>query len=196
MYDCVYIHHENIEKTCNELLKFLKYNSDIVDNILIVTTSISPDDEYLLKCIYPLKIVTPLQFENLKNSYKRTLNISTHFDEKSGKRACISYYVYYTQFLTEGLNFINKFKEKTEFPVDLYIQVPSETEMNYTKTKCGQILTSDVDVFFNKVENRGRDVLPFLQLINSESYKRYDYICKVHTKKNNVSRFKLENKLF
>lgn len=183
MYDCVYIHHEKIEKTCNTLLQFLKYNSDMVDSVLVICTGISPEDEHLLKCIYPLKIVTPLQFNDIKNNFTRTLNITSHIDNIENKHVGISYYVYYTQFLTEGLNYFNRFAEQVDLDIDLHIQTHGDVEMNYIKKKCGQVLTTDIDVFFDKVENRGRDVLPFFNFIKSEKYKNYDYICKVHTKK-------------
>ena len=183
MYDCVYIEHHDVEKTCNQLLQYLKHNHDVVSDIVVVSDHTLPEDEQLLKCIYPLSIVTSKQFKQLQLKYNRMLNITDHITNSTDCRVGLFYYVYYTEFFTEGLNYINRMKQQFTTPVDLYIYTHGHAELQYIKDKCSQQLAPDVNVYFDMTENRGRDVRPFLQFIQSEQWKKNQYICKLHTKK-------------
>lgn len=183
MYDCVYIEYNDVEKTCNQLLQYLKHNHDVVSDIVVVSDYTRPEDEQLLKCIYPLSIVTSKQFKQLQLKYNRMLNITDYITNGTDCRVGLFYYVYYTEFFTEGLNYINRMKHQFDSSIDLYIYTHGHAELQYIKDKCSQQLASDVDVYFDMTENRGRDVRPFLQFIQSEQWKKNRYICKLHTKK-------------
>jgi len=64
-------------------------------------------------------------------------------------------------------------------PYDLFITVPPHIELESLQT-----LFDDVPgIHIYMSENRGRDVLPFLQTLSHIGNDNYKYICKLHTKK-------------
>lgn len=95
----------------------------------------------------------------------------------SQKHVAMIIHVFYSDIWREELLPYLAHIKTTKF--DLYITVP----------KC----MSDVEIIniikeypaatLYQTENRGRDVLPFLQVMNIIGTKTYDYICKLHTKK-------------
>jgi lipopolysaccharide biosynthesis protein len=83
-------------------------------------------------------------------------------------------HLYYAELWPEFELFLNQMQG----PFDLRI------------THCGlgdQIREQIVRIFshatLTEVENRGRDIWPFLSLLNAGSLDGYDYICKIHSKK-------------
>ena len=62
---------------------------------------------------------------------------------------------------------------------DLYISVPSHIKLEDLK----EIFEDMPNTHIYMVENRGRDVLPFLQILSHIGLESYSYICKLHTKK-------------
>lgn len=181
MYDATYLNFTTISETCNRLISYLKYNSDNTKSIYIVGDNILEEDIYILKCIYPVTFIT-------NDDKKRNDNILNITNVKSssvnGNKICIFYYVYYTEFVTEGLNYINKFNNgATGMEVSLYIYTFNDPELQYIKTKASQILSPTINCWFEIVENRGRDVRPFLCFIKNKHWCDSQYICKLHTKK-------------
>lgn len=64
-------------------------------------------------------------------------------------------------------------------PWDLYVTVPA-----YACTRALQQVARDCpSVRFLPGTNRGRDVLPFLQLLAQGVFDRYDAVCKLHSKR-------------
>ena len=64
-------------------------------------------------------------------------------------------------------------------PYDLYITVPKQTPL----TDVAVLFEDHPDVTVYRTENRGRDVLPFLQVMRLIGTDSYRYLCKMHTKK-------------
>jgi lipopolysaccharide biosynthesis protein len=74
---------------------------------------------------------------------------------------------------------IAEYLTKVPFEYDLYITVPDQLDMTYII----DILNAFPDAHLYSVENRGRDVLPFLHMLNLIGTSNYKYLCKLHTKK-------------
>ncbi len=86
-------------------------------------------------------------------------------------------HVFYSDIWREELLPYLSHIKTTKF--DLYITVPkcmSDAEII-------NIIKEYPTATLYQTENRGRDVLPFLQVMNIIGTKTYDYICKLHTKK-------------
>jgi lipopolysaccharide biosynthesis protein len=66
-----------------------------------------------------------------------------------------------------------------ECPIALYVSTTSQLEAD-VRSAC-ESLCVEFGVFV--VPNRGRDVLPFLQILRSIDLKRFDLVLKLHTKK-------------
>ena len=95
------------------------------------------------------------------------------FPPPNGKIAAVLH-LYYTDLWPELAAFLCQIP----YPFDLWI------------THCGmdagvraQILELFPQSQIVQVENRGRDVWPFISLLNAGALEKYDYICKIHSKK-------------
>jgi lipopolysaccharide biosynthesis protein len=66
-----------------------------------------------------------------------------------------------------------------EEPFDLIVSVPAERRAEAEATIQADVASAQVI----GVENRGRDIGPFLELLGSGRFDRYDYLCKIHGKK-------------
>lgn len=74
---------------------------------------------------------------------------------------------------------IENYLSKLEIEYNLFISIPENTNENLII----EIFKKRPKVNIFMTENRGRDVLPFLQIINIIGLDNYKYICKMHTKK-------------
>ncbi len=95
--------------------------------------------------------------------------------ESSRKNIAIIIHVFYIDIWKEILTYL----EQLEINYDLYITVPQGMADN----EIINILKDKPDTIVYMTENRGRDVLPFLQVMNIIGTQTYKYICKLHTKK-------------
>ncbi len=68
-------------------------------------------------------------------------------------------------------------------PFDLYINLPPHLE----RDEALKIFADFPDATVYSVENRGRDVLPFLRIVSHFGLQSYRLICKLHTKKTGES---------
>ena len=84
-------------------------------------------------------------------------------------------HVFYIDIWKELKTYLQKLKT----PYDLYITVPE----NMPDSDVIQIFTDHPNVNLFKTQNRGRDVLPFLLVMDILGTENYKYICKLHTKK-------------
>ena len=91
------------------------------------------------------------------------------------KNIAIVVHVFYIDIWQELKNYLNQLQ--IEF--DLYITVTDEMK----DENILQIFEDRPDALVYTVENKGRDVLPFLQIMNLIGTDSYKYICKMHTKK-------------
>ena len=74
---------------------------------------------------------------------------------------------------------IHNYLTQLQTPYDLYITFPEEIP----NIELVQIFKDAPHVQLFKTQNHGRDVLPFLLVMNLIGTEKYPYICKLHTKK-------------
>ena len=86
------------------------------------------------------------------------------------------FYIDIWQELLEYLHALN-------MPYDLYVTVPE----NMAEADIMVLIENNPKITVYMVENKGRDVLPFLQVVNIIGTNTYKYICKLHTKKTDES---------
>ncbi len=95
--------------------------------------------------------------------------------EKTETRIAILIHVFYLDIWQE----IQTYLANIQTPYDLYITVPQGTH----EEDIIDIFKKTPDIHIYMTENRGRDVLPFLQVMQIIGTDTYEYICKLHTKK-------------
>jgi len=93
----------------------------------------------------------------------------------SQRDIAIIFHVFYIDIWEEIKNYL----AQINLTYDLYITVPENME----DEDIISIFNDHPHVTIYKTENRGRDVLPFLQVMSIIGTDTYKYICKLHTKK-------------
>ena len=99
--------------------------------------------------------------------------------QPSQDKVAIIAHVFYVDLWQE----IKGYLEELDFDYDLYISVPHimpEIELK-------ELFSDNIEKKVYMCENRGRDVLPFLLILNHIGIDSYKYICKLHTKKTGSS---------
>lgn len=96
--------------------------------------------------------------------------------ERRSRQALVAH-VYYPDLWPEFARTIKD--QAVEF--DLYVTLTYRSDE--TDELARQIVAEFPDALVLPVENRGRDILPFLRLVNAGVLDGYDAICKIHTKK-------------
>jgi lipopolysaccharide biosynthesis protein len=86
-------------------------------------------------------------------------------------------HLFYPELLPEILEQISLIPEK----FDLILTVTKLDTGLYAKDRIREKLLIEPTIVI--VENRGRDVLPFVHLINRGLLKNYEIVCKIHSKK-------------
>jgi len=89
-------------------------------------------------------------------------------------RVAIVAHVYYVDLADEIVNLRNIFPSL----VPVYLTVPKENLRDLNA-----IVADRPNIFLHAYENRGRDILPFLQLLGSGALDSYDAVLKLHTKR-------------
>lgn len=103
-------------------------------------------------------------------------NLSSRLIDDSNQTAVVLH-LFYMELLEEIVSYLRN------IPVnfDLYISVVSLGAAFEVEKKLKRFTNANVYVYC--VENKGRDVAPFLSLFNTGILDRYKSICKVHSKK-------------
>ena len=83
-------------------------------------------------------------------------------------------HVYYLNLWAE----IQRYLENITVPYDLYV-----TTIKENKSLKDSVLTFNPSAHFEFVENRGYDVGPFIHILNQVDLGQYDYLIKLHTKR-------------
>jgi len=94
---------------------------------------------------------------------------------KSAKEVAVIFHIFYIDLWPE----IREYLEKLETPYDLFVTVPE----HMPDEKIVTLFETHPDIHVYKTENRGRDVLPFLLVMDIIGTDTYPYICKLHSKK-------------
>jgi lipopolysaccharide biosynthesis protein len=90
-------------------------------------------------------------------------------------RVAVILHLYYADLWSELAAYISQITEAFDF----YVTIPQESPLAVQN----DILHHFPFVKITKVENRGRDILPFLKIFRELPVGRYAYICKIHSKK-------------
>ncbi|MEA1880452.1 MAG: rhamnan synthesis F family protein [Campylobacterota bacterium] len=98
---------------------------------------------------------------------------------KTDINVAVVIHVFYTDIFEE----IQLLLAKIKVPFDLFITIPEGTDEETIK----DLFESSPNIRIYMTENRGRDVLPFLQVMKLIGTQNYAYICKLHTKKTDGS---------
>ena len=93
----------------------------------------------------------------------------------TNKNVAIIAHVFYIDIYEDIVEYL----KQLDIDFDFFVTIPQE--MNKEDIAKLFALYPDVKVF--SVENRGRDVLPFLLTLNHIGLDNYKYLCKLHTKK-------------
>ena len=134
-------------------------------------TYLEPDSKYGYGSINALsKALFNLTYKNI-NYNLTNLNNSC--------KVAIQAHIYYTELLTEIINKTNN------MPVmfDLYISTDTEDKKKNIKMYAEKHSRSN-KFFINVFENKGKDVVPFINQMK-EVYTKYKYFCHIHAKKPN-----------
>lgn len=97
----------------------------------------------------------------------------------SSNHVAIIVHIFYLDVWEEILEHL----KRLDIRYDLYITISDDMEENSIL----DILKDVPDAKLYMLENRGRDVLPFLQILKIIGIDSYTYICKIHTKKSVTS---------
>ena len=116
-----------------------------------------------------------MRIQQLRCTHKQIEKVNPLKIEPSQKNVAILVHVFYVDVWRE----IQSYLAKLEIKYDLYISVPHTMESNDILS----IFHSSSEANIYMTENRGRDVLPFLEVLNIIGVNTYKYICKLHSKK-------------
>ena len=112
-----------------------------------------------------------------KKKQKPAIDYSEFLKGDLNKKIGVHLHLFYTDLLDEFIDYFNNIP----YEFDLFISVISDDEKTEIYEKCQKIKTVR-NITIKKVENRGRDVAPFLTVFAMDLNK-YDYVCHVHSKK-------------
>jgi 2-polyprenyl-3-methyl-5-hydroxy-6-metoxy-1,4-benzoquinol methylase len=96
--------------------------------------------------------------------------------KSSAIKSAVVVHLYYTEswsLMSKEIKSINK-----KLPLDLYVTIPEENQSFKS-----EILHQFPDAHIFVVPNRGRDVLPFIQVAKNLERIGYEYVLKLHSKK-------------
>ena len=132
-------------------------------------TYLEPDEKYGYSSINALsKAIFDLPYRN------KIYNISNLVNECV---IAVQAHIFYEDLLEEIISLTNNIPVK----FDLYIATDNNKKMDYIKSYTNKNSKAN-SIIINIYENKGRDILPFLNQFK-EVIDKYKYICHVHTKK-------------
>jgi lipopolysaccharide biosynthesis protein len=112
-----------------------------------------------------------------KHGYSYLNTVSRFRDNKlSQPRIALLAHIFYADLVEEIIGYA----KNIDRDFDILITCTQDAYQNVSKRFNEEFLDSLVDI--RVVPNKGRDIAPFL-CNHLDSYKRYDYICKIHSKK-------------
>ena len=92
-------------------------------------------------------------------------------------RNAVHIHVHYPEVLNEILAYLGG----TSLEFDLFVTISYRGPETLQLTEDLQVELPNAEV--NIVENRGRDILPFITLLNQGAFEGYEAVCKLHTKR-------------
>lgn len=123
------------------------------------------------------------QLKAISGTTKTTTNysIETLLNKRNKKNEnnsmAVILHLYYTELIDEISAYLLNIPEK----FDLFISVVDMSSVTIVEEKLNAL--ENASLYLYLVENKGRDVGPFLSILNSGILDQYYYICKIHSKK-------------
>ena len=208
---CVYISHHNEDETIVTLYTYVNNENTSVDvtvYILCETKNITSEFEQALNSIHPVVFVnrgteckkylsrhkrhidiTGKTFINIIAGSTKTEATSTaKLPEPEQKKIAIVGYIFYPEYFTSMYNHAARLAKENNTVIDFYFYLCDTNSSKHMAKifidhthnhKCNK----HVNLIGSWCKNKGRDVRPFLSFITNGYYKKYDLICKIHTKK-------------
>lgn len=148
---------------------YLRYNPDVAE------TGMSPFLHYVLDGHAQARVHKELpEVEALPDDAPPI----PRFDaDRERARFAVVMHVYYPELWPEFAEALRGL----EIDHDIYVTLTWRGEE--TEELAAEICANFPRAFVQPIENRGRDILPFLALINAGALDGYEAICKIHTKK-------------
>ncbi len=113
--------------------------------------------------------------QGLKKRWDQVPIFSSNSYINGNSRIAVCLHLYYPDLWTK----IKKSLDSIPESYDLYITLP-----DFACTKQLSIIAKEhSNVLFVPCNNRGRDIWPFIYLLNNGVFDHYDAVCKIHTKK-------------
>lgn len=148
---------------------YLAYNPDVAEN------GVAPFYHYLLKGHSEGRITKELpRAEDFPAPPSRPRRFGTV--ERRSRFALVAH-IYYPDLWEEFAETI-----RTQ-PVDCDLFITLTYRGDESDALVAKIRADFPEAFVLPTENRGRDILPFLRLVNAGLLDGYDAVCKIHTKK-------------
>ncbi|MGB7244268.1 MAG: glycoside hydrolase family 99-like domain-containing protein, partial [Sulfitobacter sp.] len=147
---------------------YLRHNADVVDS------GLAPFDHYLRAGRQEVRLTKDLP------EARALVHIDTprlRNDLPAKRRFAVVVHMYYHELWEE---FFHKL-QKVDVDFDLIVTVTYRGAESDTLER--QIVRDWSDARVVKIRNHGRDIFPFVHLINAGWLHGYDAVCKVHTKK-------------
>ena len=99
---------------------------------------------------------------------------ATHASSEAAPRIAVVLHLYYTELWPEIRDSLRNLPK----PFDLLVSLSEVTGTGFDE----EIRRFFPSAKIRTIENRGRDIAPFLSFLNAGDLDRYDYVCKIHSK--------------
>ncbi|WP_241462657.1 glycoside hydrolase family 99-like domain-containing protein [Tateyamaria sp. ANG-S1] len=148
---------------------YLRYNSDVAE------LNMSPLLHYALSGKSEDRITKELpKVEDLPQGKVPKLRFDAGCKTA---RFAVAMHLYYPDLWPE----FEETLQQLEIPYDLFVTITYRGEQ--TDQLADEIRSTYPDATVVSLPNKGRDILPFLTLVNAGAFDRYEAVCKIHTKK-------------
>lgn len=123
----------------------------------------------------------------MQNQTKEKLNIVNNISKKNVK-ILVYVHIYYHDMWEELENYIKNLKKITYVSFDMIVTVVKDDPKLFDAIK-----KFKADTRIIKVLNKGYDLGPFIEILNKIDINVYDYLIKLHTKRNISYYFELNH---
>jgi hypothetical protein len=186
-------HFDDFDRTLVTVFTFAKYNGTVGNKLTVLEHGkLSMEQKLSLNDLYPTNFTSgDLQITYFLKNIDNLHNITGRVFSKPGRgeglsangKVAIVGYIYWFEYFAEIANYIKKLSTITH--IDFYIYMCDVNSEQYKQKALDLFLDKsyDIDIIFEWVPNRGRDIWSFLKFIIDGKYQQYNRICKIHTKK-------------
>ena len=169
---------ESYKEWLNHSFNFVKENNPAEEQVVFINawnewaegTYLEPDRRYGYAYLHATANIIRDHYNvpNLEDVVKH----NTHFTKTSNTAIVI--HLYYPELIDDLLNYIDASNQ-----VDYFINLPRHIDTAVIKKLC----SSARNTYITLSPNKGRDILPFITILDKISTLGYDYLLKIHSKK-------------